>query len=46
MFPEDKLVNEQALQTFSDLQKFEVGTYAAFRGNFTDGYVVGAALHR
>jgi hypothetical protein len=44
MFPEDKLVNEQALQTFSDLQKFEVGTYAAFRGNFTDGYVVGAEL--
>lgn len=44
MYPENKLVNEQALQTFDDLQKFEVGVYAAFRGNFTDGYVVGAEL--
>ena len=44
MFPEDKLVNEQALQTFADLQKFEVGVYAAFRANFTDGYVVGAEI--
>lgn len=44
MYPENKLVNEQALQTFEDLQKFEVGVYAAFRANFTDGYVVGAEL--
>ena len=42
MYPENKLVNEQALQTFEDLQKFEVGVYAAFRANFTDGYLVGA----
>lgn len=40
VYPEDKLVNDQALQTMSDLAKFEVGTYAAFRSNFQPDMIV------
>ncbi len=44
MYPEDKLVNDQALLSIEDLQKFELGTYAAFRANFNESLIVGGDL--
>lgn len=43
-YPEDKLVNDQALLTMEDLEKFEIGTYAAFRSNFQPDMIVAGDL--
>lgn len=43
-YPENKLVNDQALKTMSDLEKFELGTYALFRGNFAAPLIIAGDL--
>ena len=43
-YPENKLVNDQALKTMSDLEKFELGTYALFRGNFGQPLIIAGDL--
>ena len=43
-YPENKLVNNQALKTMSDLEKFELGTYALFRGNFAAPLIMPATF--
>lgn len=42
--PENKLANNSALLTMSDLEKFELGTYALFRNNFGQYLIIAGDL--